>query len=112
MAATPEGKIKKLVKSVIAEFGERTYTNWPVPFGYGESMLDCIGSIKGVHSGTGYAFAIETKAPGEDLTDVQDRNKTRMEYGGVKVFVIGRYPEKLTQELIELRAWLRTRQQQ
>lgn len=112
MAATPEGRVKRLVKTVLAEFEGGLYVNWPVPFGYGESMLDCIGSIKGVHSGVGYAFAIETKAPGQDLTEVQERNKTRMEMGGMMVFVIGRKPETLARELDELRAWLRTRRQQ
>lgn len=112
MAETPEGRIKRLVKTVLAEFDGYTYVNWPVPFGYGESMLDCIGSIKNVRTGIGYAFAIETKAPGQDLTEVQKRNKTRMEMGGMKVFVIGRTPETLSREIDELRAWLRTRRQQ
>lgn len=83
---TPEGKVKKRVKAIIEtralQDGTRIYTNWPVPIGYGESTLDCIGCHRGQF------FAIETKAPGKKLTPRQQMVKELMVEAGARVFVI------------------------
>lgn len=81
---TPEGKVKKAVKKVLADterFGY-IYSHWPVPSGYGKSTLDCLGAIKGL------AFAIETKAPGDKPTPLQLTYIDDMQRAGMVVFVI------------------------
>jgi len=65
MAVTPEGKIKKLVKAVLAKYNPR-YEYWPVPGGYGASSLDCLVCYHG------WFIAIETKAPGKKPTPRQE----------------------------------------
>lgn len=100
---TPEGKVKKHVKELLAQekYAQHLWANWPVPAGYGVPMLDCIGSFKG------RAFAIETKAPGEHLTERQKFTADEMERGGMKVFVIGekRVPDGYS-GMSDLRLWL------
>jgi hypothetical protein len=59
MTTTPEGKVKSLVKDLLAEYGSSVYYLMPVPNGYGKSTLDFIGAFYG------RAFAVETKKPGE-----------------------------------------------
>jgi len=76
MAVTPEGKIKKMVKGVLAEFEDTMVAVdgftvpllkqfWPVPSGFGASDLDCIVCYHG------HYIAIETKAPGKAPTPRQ-----------------------------------------
>jgi hypothetical protein len=75
MAVTPEGKIKKMVKAVLAEFSETIQVDgysvstlkqfWPVPSGFGASDLDCLVCYYGRY------IAIETKAPGKKPTPRQ-----------------------------------------
>ncbi len=66
MAPTLEGKIKqRLKKALQKKCGEKLYLYMPVPAGYGSATLDFLGSYRG------FAFAIETKAPGKDLTPRQ-----------------------------------------
>lgn len=78
---TPENKVKKMVRAVLAEFSspisvKHQYSDvtfqvtmlkqfWPVPSGYGASDLDCIVCYYGVY------IAIETKAPGKKPTPRQ-----------------------------------------
>jgi hypothetical protein len=93
---TPEGKIKARVKNLLAD-NERwgyIYTHWPVPSGYGEQTLDCIGCY---HS---RFFAIETKAPGKKPTPRQEYTMENMRRAGVAVFVID------SDDLTELELWL------
>lgn len=86
MGVTPEGRVKNTVKRVLKRFEEEfdceLYTNWPVPGGYGESMLDLVGCAFGKF------FAIETKAPGKTITERQRQCAARMERAGAKVFII------------------------
>ena len=84
MATTPEGKVKLKVKKVLAKYRELRYIyeHWPVPSGFGRSTLDCLASIQGL------AFAIETKAPGEKPTPLQQTYIEDMHRAGMKVFVI------------------------
>lgn len=100
MAKTPEGAVKKKVKEMLDQY--QAYHNWPVPAGYGEPMLDCVGC----HDAR--FFAIETKAPGERLTPRQGYVKEKMEVAKGKVFVIGEHElEKgWYSGMDELRAWL------
>lgn len=83
---TPEGKVKAFVKDQITRrraFGDVIWTHWPVQTGYGAPTLDCIGCH------LGRTFAIETKAPGQKLTDRQKLTVEEMTRAGVTVFVIG-----------------------
>lgn len=81
MADTPEAKVKKLVKRVLSDFQD-AYVFWPVPYGIGESSLDCIVFQHG------FAIGIETKAPGKKPTPRQLQIIERMERAGARVFVI------------------------
>lgn len=80
--STPEGKVKDHVKAKLAVYRPHLYSHWPVQNGMGEPTLDCNGSING------RAFAIETKAPGKQLTARQTVTASKMTQAGVKVFVI------------------------
>ena len=86
MATTPEGKVKKWVKDQLRNYETKTetsiYTNWPVPGGYGESMLDLVGCY------FGRFFMIETKVVGKDMTDRQKQCAARVKAAGGHVFVI------------------------
>lgn len=95
MPTTPEGKVKTAVKKVLAndeKYGS-IYSNWPVPGGYGRSTLDCLGCIRG------WAFAIETKRPGEKLTPRQEFIAEEMRKAGMMVF-------EIDGDTSELEAWL------
>lgn len=80
---TPEGKVKKRVKRMLAVFQPKLWAHWPVQAGYGAPTLDCTGAI------SGHAFAIETKAPGEHPTKRQQLTIEEMRAAGIQVFVIG-----------------------
>lgn len=79
---TPEGKIKGIVKKVLAVYRDCCYYRMHVPSGYGAPTLDFDGAIGG------RAFAIETKKPGEVLSPRQLATIERMQVGGVLVFVV------------------------
>lgn len=85
---TPEGKVKDWVKQTIREYehthSTNIYTNWPVPGGYGESMLDLVGCAYG------RMFMIETKAPGKTMTDRQKQCAARVVRAGGVVYEIDR----------------------
>ena len=100
MKSTPEGKVKVKVKRIIDKFGDRVWSHWPVVNGMGEPTLDCVGSVGGC------SFAVETKAPGQDLSPRQHITRRKMRGGGVTVFrIIGldEYP------MLEFEGWLRAR---
>lgn len=92
---TPEGKVKVKVKNILNAYG--CYHFWPVQMGMGARTLDCLGCYNG------HAFAIETKAPGNKMTEQQAAVAERMEYSRCKVFEISG-PE----DLQELEEWLRS----
>lgn len=78
--ATPEGRVKAKVKKLLTSHG--CYQFWPVQMGYGAPCLDCVGWHKG------YAFAIETKAPGKKPTKRQLATAEKMTAAGAPVFII------------------------
>lgn len=78
---TPEGKVKVQVKKVLAQY-EDLWQHWAVQNGMGTPTLDCTGWYRG------HAFAIETKAPGNEPTPRQIITIGLMEKAGAKVFVI------------------------
>jgi hypothetical protein len=80
-ASTPENKVKKKVKGLLAEY-TMLYSNWPVPAGYGTPTLDCIGCHYGLF------FAVETKAPGKKPTPRQAEIIRQMVEAGAAVFVV------------------------
>lgn len=92
MAVTPEGKIKKLVKNVLAELGEMHNVDgfvvstmkqfWPVPNGMGASDIDCIVCYYGQY------ISIETKAPGKKPTPRQNLTLAETKGAGGLALVI------------------------
>ena len=64
MSITPEGKVKKQVKALLAEFG--AYYNMPVTGGFGKQ-----GGLDFNCCVNGYFLAIETKAGNNKLTPLQ-----------------------------------------
>lgn len=78
---TPEGRVKKAVTTVLKNHAG-VYFYMPVPSGYGRKSLDYIGCYRGRF------FAIETKAPGKEPTDLQDITIASMKEAGAAVFVI------------------------
>jgi hypothetical protein len=91
---TPEGKVKAKVKAKLNAHG--AYHFWPVQMGMGARTLDCLGG----HNGR--FFSIETKAPGQKMTEQQGAIAERMEYSRCKVFEISG-----PAGLAELETWLR-----
>jgi hypothetical protein len=85
VSTTPEGKIKKMVKELLAHvaLGAREpYAFWPVPNGMGPSSLDCLICYYGVF------VAVETKAPGKKPTPRQEFTIACIEKaGGVALIV-------------------------
>jgi hypothetical protein len=79
---TPEGKVKSAVKKLLKRYGSQIYGDWPVPGGYGKSVLDYHGCVNGRY------FAIETKAPGGKPTARQDLTINEITMAGAMVFVI------------------------
>lgn len=93
MANTPEGKVKKQVKSALLHLqskGYPVYYHMPVQNGMGKPTLDFVGCIGGKF------FAIETKAPGKKPTERQESTILDMQRAGGNVFVYdGSNPEVL-----------------
>jgi hypothetical protein len=79
---TPEGRVKSMVKKVLARFGEELDAFWPVQNGMGSPALDCIVCCRGHH------IEIETKAPGKLPTPRQLITIAKKEKAGARVFVI------------------------
>ena len=82
---TPEGRVKALVRLQLRkEFGRRCYAFWPVQTGRGARTLDCLFCVDGRF------FAVETKRPGADLTEIQkDTSEEIWRAGGVVYKVDG-----------------------
>lgn len=93
---TPEGKVKKKLKELLAGYEPDLHQFWPVQNGMGTPALDVHGCFRG------HAFAIETKAPGKHLTPRQVVTGTKLTKAGCKVFLIDDSEEKW----IGLAAWL------
>lgn len=95
---TPESAVKRFVKHRIRdyEFAHKCsiYTNWPVPGGYGESMLDLVGCA------FGHLFMIETKAPGKKMSDRQTQCAERVRRAGGKVWEIDHVNDPRMTEVI------------
>lgn len=82
---TPEGRIKDKVKALLIEHG--CYQFWPVQMGYGAATLDCLVCHYGRF------FAIETKAPGKDLTARQKLTRAQMTKACGSVFRVSNEAE-------------------
>jgi hypothetical protein len=100
--ATPESLVKRHVKALLDKY--EAFHTWPVPSGYGESLLDCVGHSKGRY------FEIETKAPGQHPTPRQQYRIDRIVAAGGKIFVIGESVENdpdTWSGMLELELWLK-----
>ena len=87
---TPEGEIKAYVKRRLdAEFDSRPpfahYRFMPVQTGYGKRSLDFLLCIYGKF------YAIETKAPGKDLTELQKITRDEIQAAGGTVYKVDSY---------------------
>lgn len=96
---TPEGRVKAKVKAIIAAYNPHVYSHWPVMNGMGQPTLDCNGCVNGE------AFYIETKRPGEKLTQRQELTRASMEAAKGMVFKLD--GDEL--QLAEFDAWLHHR---
>ena len=80
--STPEGKVKALVKRrLLAEFPD-VYQFWPVQTGRGKRTLDCLFCVHG------FFFAVETKRPGKDLTEIQKDTRDEIVAAGGAVYKV------------------------
>src|SRR5262245_28113125 len=79
---TPEGYVKREVDKVLALCGKPTWWFKPVQSGYGKRALDYVGCLNGRF------FAVETKAPGEKLTQFQRLTCLAMHQSGAAVFIV------------------------
>lgn len=79
---TPEGRVKALVKRVLADYGDELDGAWPVQDGMGTPALDCVICYRGHH------IEVETKAPGKKPTPRQLNTIAKKEKAGAAVFVI------------------------
>lgn len=95
MTITPEGRVKKAIKSVLDPLEPDLWQYWPVPSGYGKQALDCLLCYHGQFA------AIEAKAPRGTMTAMQELVRDEIEKAGGVVFEIDG-PEGLEQ----LKAWL------
>lgn len=100
---TPEGKVKETVRTMLKK--HHAYWHSPVQNGMGRPSLDFICCLRGRY------FAVETKAPGNYLTQRQQLTKKEIEDAGGRVFVVGEddyFDSGLHRYsgLAELEAWL------
>ncbi len=79
---TPEGRVKAKVKRALKVLGHECWQFMPVQTGFGAPALDFLLSIRGRF------VAIETKAPGKDLTPLQQTTKAAIEAAGGIVLVV------------------------
>ncbi len=80
---TPEGRVKALVRLQLRkEFGRRCYAFWPVQTGRGARTLDCLFCVDGRF------FAVETKRPGANLTDIQKDTRDDICFAGGIVYKV------------------------
>jgi len=79
---TPEGRVKAKVTKALKLMGKDCWRFMPVQSGYGSAALDYLLCIRGRF------VAIETKAPGNKLTAMQEGTKAAMEAAGGIVLVV------------------------
>lgn len=77
---TPEGRVKVKVKKLLAQYG--AYYHMPVQNGMGAPSLDFVGCY------LGRFYAVETKAPGKQLTARQLITAEAMSNAGGWVFAV------------------------
>ena len=82
MAGTPEGAVKRNIKSVLVTAG--AYFFMPVQNGYGADTVDYLGFRKG----DGRGFAVEAKAPGKEPTARQRKRLRAVLETGAAAFVL------------------------
>lgn len=91
--ATPEGKVKTLVKKLLAEHG--AYWHCPVQNGFGAPSLDFIGCHRGKY------YGIETKAGKARPTPRQETTMGLIRQAGGLAFLVNE-----VEGMDELREWL------
>jgi hypothetical protein len=79
---TPEGKVKKMIKEHLEQFGEDVYQHWPVLNGMGSPELDCNLIVDGRD------VSIEAKEPGKHMTPRQQLTAAAKRRAGGLVFEV------------------------
>ncbi len=97
MAATPENRVKALVKAALKLHG--AFYFMPVQGGMGAPSLDFLCAAR--FRDMAIFFAIETKAKGKKPTPRQELTIAAMQAVGIKVFVIDG-----EEGVDEMRTWL------
>jgi hypothetical protein len=94
---TPEGKVKARLTAGLEQLD--AYFFFPVTGGYGRSgLLDLYACIDG------WFFAFETKADGNELTELQKKERDKIiAAGGIVFAVIGEAAVELTLMMVEQR---------
>lgn len=80
--ATPEGRVKEMVKRALKEEFDRRYLFMPVQNGMGAPALDLYNCIDGLF------VAVETKAPGKYMTPRQLQTMADITNAGGMVFTV------------------------
>jgi len=80
--STPEGRVKAKVKQALKVFGTDCWYFMPVQSGFGRPALDFMCCIRG------RMVAIETKAPGGELSPTQRSTKAMLELAGAIVLIV------------------------
>lgn len=94
---TPEGKVKRAVKKVLAHYADYygMYEFWPVQTGYGAATLDCLVTFQG------RSLFIETKAPKKHPTERQEACIAQIVRAGGIVLVIDTENQELLRDILE-----------
>lgn len=79
---TPEGKVKKKIRTILDKYKPRIYYHMPVPVGYGTSSVDFLGCF------IGRFFVIEAKRAKKKPTSRQDGVLEDVRAAGGVTFVI------------------------
>ena len=79
---TPEGKVKDQLNKALKPFGLKLYKFMPVQTGYGRKTLDYLLCVNGQF------IAIETKAPGKKMTQLQLETACQITAAGGMVFMV------------------------
>ena len=95
MAMTPEGKVKKRLKNLLAPYGGAVYQFWPMQNGMGAPALDVILCFNG------FFISIELKAGKKRMTERQEHTALQIRNAGGATLLINDF-----EGWLELQSWL------
>lgn len=92
---TPEGRVKKRLKDVLEQYGDKVYQFWPMQNGMGAPALDVIICFNGRF------LSIELKAGKKQMTDRQENTAGHIRTAGGMTLLINEI-----EGWLELQSWL------